>query len=248
MLGIQTRSSIEALRLAAQFLREKVNCTACMLARPGCEQYQKIFNSAGFRCFSYNYYNEDMGALNTYGLVADLITAPEFSVVLLDTCTQNPTGLTPGIEEWKLIAHVMKCKKMIPLFHLESHGIASGDIALDTWPIRYFADCGFDFLVAQSFVQNFGLYCKQYFGSLFICLTSFIADESVGHLMVVVNNTTQLVTVRSQFERILLDHDKQCASSIVSSVVAKVLTTRRLRKDWYKSSRIMIKTCLIQCS
>lgn len=79
-------------------------------------------------------------------------------------------------------------------------------------------------------------------------LTTFVADESVGHLMVVVNNTTQLETVRSQLERILLDHDKQCASSIVSSVVAKVLTTKRLRKDWYKSSRIMIKTCLIQYS
>lgn len=63
--------------------------------------------------------------------------------------------------------------------------------------------------------------------------------------MVVVNNITQLQTVRSQFERILLDHDKQCASSIVSSVVAKILNTRSLRKDWYNIDRDMSNTIFI---
>lgn len=160
MLGIQTRSSLEALRLAAEFLREKVNCNTCMLAYPHSQQYEQIFKRAGFMCSNYNYFCEDKGEINIYGLVADLLAAPELSVVLLDVCTQNPTSLTPSIDEWKLIAHIVKCKKMIPLFHLESHGIASGDLSQDTWPVRYFADCGFDFICAQSFVQNFGLYSE----------------------------------------------------------------------------------------
>lgn len=232
MLGIQTRSSLEALRLAAEFLREKVNCNTCMLAYPHSQQYEQIFKRAGFMCSNYNYFCEDKGEINIYGLVADLLAAPELSVVLLDVCTQNPTSLTPSIDEWKLIAHIVKCKKMIPLFHLESHGIASGDLSQDTWPVRYFADCGFDFICAQSFVQNFGLYSEWQRGCRAVYLFLIPADESLGQLMIVAGNKTQLQTIRSQFESMLLDHGRQCSSTLASRVVTKILNDQRLHRDW----------------
>jgi len=145
-----------------------MKCNVCLLARPCSEHYERIFKSVGFTCSTYQYYNEDKGELNIYGLVADLMTAPEGAVVLMDACAQNPTSLNPTIDEWKLIAHIVKCKKMIPIFHLESHGLASGDLSQDTWPVRYFADSGFDLLCVQSFVQNFGLYGESFMYTVFI--------------------------------------------------------------------------------
>ncbi|KAM8708622.1 hypothetical protein ACLKA7_015573 [Drosophila subpalustris] len=215
VLGIQTRSSLDALRLAAQFLRDKMRCSVCLLARPCSEQYERIFKQAGFICNTYQYYNEDKCELNIYGLVADLMTAPEGAVVLMDACAQNPTSLNLTIDEWKLIAHIVKCKRMIPIFHLELHGLASGDPAQDTWPVRYFADSGFDLLCVQSFVQNFGLY-----------------DDTLGHLMVVISNSTQLETVRDQFEATLVENSAECSSVFASRVVAKILNNVTLRNDW----------------
>lgn len=131
-----------------------------MLARPSSGLWEHIFKSSGFTCHSYQYYSEDRGELNIYGLVADLMTAPEGAVVVLDACAHNPTGLDPSVDEWKLIAHIIRCKKLLPLFHLESHGLVTGDTVQDSWAVRYFVDSGFDLLCAQSFVKNFGLYSK----------------------------------------------------------------------------------------
>ncbi|XP_064545380.1 aspartate aminotransferase, cytoplasmic-like [Drosophila montana] len=215
VLGVQTRSSLDALRLAAQFLHQKMQFNVCMLPRPSCELCERIFKSAGFTCQSFQYYCEAKGELNIYGLVADLMTAPEGAVVLLDACAQNPTGLDPSIDEWKLIAHIIKCKKLLPLFHLESHGLASGDTAQDSWAVRYFVDSGFDLLCAQSFVKSFGLH-----------------NETVGQLMVVLKNSIQLETVREQFEAMLLESNEKSCSVFASRIVAKILTNASLRHEW----------------
>ncbi|XP_062131716.1 aspartate aminotransferase, cytoplasmic-like [Drosophila sulfurigaster albostrigata] len=215
VLGIQTRSGLDALRLAAHFLRDKMKCNVCLLARPCSEHFEPIFKRAGFTCHGYQYYSEEKVELNIYGLVADLMTAPEGAVIVLDACAQNPTSLSPTIDEWKLIAHIVKCKKMIPVFNLEFHGLASGDTSQDTWPVRYFAEFGLDLLCVQSLVQNFGLY-----------------DEALGHLMAVVSNATHLESVKDQLESSLLEHNAQCSSVFASRVVSKVLTNATLRQDW----------------
>ncbi|KAH8370854.1 hypothetical protein KR093_005212, partial [Drosophila rubida] len=215
VVGIQMRSAADGLRLAAHFLNEKMKCKVCLLAQLCSEHYEPIFKQAGFTCKRYQYCDVERNALNIYGLVADMMTAPDGAVIVLDACAQNPTNLTPTIDEWKLIAHIAKCKKMIPIFYLESHGLASGDTRRDTWPVRYFAEFSFDFLCVQSFVQNFGLY-----------------DETLGHLMAVVSNVTHLDTVRHQLESSVLEHNAQCSSIFASRVVAKVLTNTTLRNDW----------------
>ncbi|ALC44664.1 maker751 [Drosophila busckii] len=215
VLGVQTRSSLDALRVAAQFLREKMKCNVCLLAKPSSETYERIFKQVGFQCHSYQYFSEAKGELNVFGLVADLMTAPEGTVVLLDACAQNPTGLDPSVDEWKLISHIIKCKKMLPLLHLESHGLATGDVVQDAWPVRYFAGCGFDVLCAQSFVKNFSLY-----------------NETVGQLMIVLGNPKHLPAVREHLENMLLTEKEQSSSVFASRIVAKILTTTALHQEW----------------
>lgn len=58
------------------------------------------------------------------------------------------------------------------------------------------------------------------------------ADESLGQLMIVAGNKTQLETIRSQFESMLLDHGRQCSSTLASRVVTKILNDQRLHRDW----------------
>ncbi|XP_030374299.1 aspartate aminotransferase, cytoplasmic-like [Scaptodrosophila lebanonensis] len=196
VLGVQTRTGIDALCLAAQFLRQKMNFDTCVLARPSWELYEPIFKSIGFTCHSYQYYNAAKGELNIYGLVADLMTAPEGAVVVLDACAHNPTGIQPSIDEWKLIGHIIKCRKMIPLFMLDMQGLASGDPIKDAWPVRYFVDCGFDLFCAQSFVKNFGLY-----------------NEAVSNLMIVLSNPVHVYTVKGQIESMLCESHEESSTA-----------------------------------
>ncbi|XP_022221403.2 aspartate aminotransferase, cytoplasmic-like [Drosophila obscura] len=222
VVGIQTKNSIDALALAAQFLRKKTTRDVCLLARPCNPIYWKLFKAAGFNCQRYQYYSDTKGELNIYGLVADLMTAPDEAVVVLDACAQHPTGLDPSADEWKLLLHIVKCKKMLPLIHLEAPGLASGDPNEDAWPVRYFADCGIDLLCAQSFVKNFGLY-----------------NETVGQLMVVPANASQLSAVRGQFESMLLDTNAECSSVHASRIVAKILNDDKIRSDWGQTLKEM---------
>ncbi|KAH8313050.1 hypothetical protein KR067_011982 [Drosophila pandora] len=215
VIGIQTKSSHEALVLAAKFLRRKLNLEVCLLARPCNAEYWNIFRRAGFNCQSYQYYSDVKGQLNTYGLVADLMAAPEGAVVILDACAHNPTGTDPSVDEWQLIGHIVKCKKMLPVIHLESAGLASGDVNQDAWPVRYFAETGVDFLCAQSFDKNFGLY-----------------NDTIGQLMIVLANAEHYNKTKQNFEEII--SEKNADSSAVSSsrIVAKVLNCREMRNNW----------------
>ncbi|XP_034656573.1 aspartate aminotransferase, cytoplasmic-like [Drosophila subobscura] len=222
VVGIQTKNNIDGLALAAQFLRQKTTRDFCLLARPCNTIYWKIFKAAGFNCQRYQYYSDTKGELNIYGLVADLMTAPDEAVVVLDACAQHPTGLDPSTDEWKLLLHIVKCKKMLPLIHLEAPGLASGDPNEDAWPVRYFADSGIDLLCSQSFVKNFGLY-----------------NETVGQLMVVLANSAQLNAVRGQFESMLLDKNAECSSVYASRVVAKILSDDKIRSDWSQTLKEM---------
>ncbi|XP_002132793.2 aspartate aminotransferase, cytoplasmic-like [Drosophila pseudoobscura] len=222
VVGIQTKNSIDALALAAQFLRHKTTRDVCLLARPCNPIYWQIFKEAGFNCQRYQYYSDARGELNIYGLVADLMTSPDGAVVVLDACSQHPTGQDPSVDEWKLLFHIVKCKKMLPLIHLDSPGLASGDPNEDAWPVRFFSDCGIDVLCAQSFVKNFGLY-----------------NETVGHLMVVLSNVAQVHAFRGQFESMLLDKNAECSSVHSSRIVAKILTDEKLRSEWCQTLKDM---------
>ena len=120
-----------------------------------------MFLHAGFKDVStYRYWDEPNRALDINGMLEDLNNAPEDSVVVLHVCAHNPTGIDPTQEQWKEIADVIEKKKLFPFFDCAYQGFASGDLARDGYSVKYFAERGFEFLCAQSFAKNFGLYSK----------------------------------------------------------------------------------------
>ena len=46
--------------------------------------------------------------LDFEGMLQDIKTAPEKSIILLHACAHNPTGVDPTEEQWKAIAAAVK--------------------------------------------------------------------------------------------------------------------------------------------
>ena len=102
----------------------------------------------------YRYYNKDTIGLDFDGMLADLIAAPDGSLVLLHACAHNPTGIDPTEEQWKQISDVMKDKQHYPFFDMAYQGFATGDTKRDAFPVRHFQSKGHNFCLAQSFAKN----------------------------------------------------------------------------------------------
>jgi aspartate aminotransferase len=75
-----------------------------------------VFSAAGVPAKTYRYWDAQGRRLDIQGMLADLQSAPEGSVVLLHACAHNPTGVDPTQEQWKQIAQVMKARKQLPFF------------------------------------------------------------------------------------------------------------------------------------
>jgi len=94
-------------------------------------------------------------------MIADIQAAPPGSIICLHACAHNPTGIDPSEEQWKGIAATIKARGHLPYFDMAYQGFASGNLGKDAYAIRLFALQKFEFLVAQSFAKNFGLYGER---------------------------------------------------------------------------------------
>ncbi|CAH0394403.1 unnamed protein product [Bemisia tabaci] len=167
-LSVQTLGATGALSIGARFLRQCLGRTHFYLSDPCWEFHEALFMQAGFvQSSRYRYWNAEKRCIDMDGLMEDLSKAEPYSVVLLQTCAHNPTGCDPTPEQWAKIASLMRKNKLFPFLDMAYQGFASGDIGEDAEVVRYFVDQGFEFMCAQSFSKNFGLY-GQRAGSLTI--------------------------------------------------------------------------------
>jgi len=165
LLGI---SGTGAVRLGAEFLSRYWNTKIVYSSNPTWGNHKAIFNNAGIKYEEYRYWNPKTLGLDLAGMLEDLEKAPEGSIILLHACAHNPTGIDPTLDEWKQIAVTIRRKKHIPFFDSAYQGFASGDLAKDATAVRYFASEGFEFLVAQSFAKNFGLYGTNFASFIYL--------------------------------------------------------------------------------
>lgn len=94
-------------------------------------------------------------------MLESLASAPRGSVVLLQACAHNPTGLDPTPKQWEDIATTVQEAGLLPFFDCAYQGFATGDLERDSFPIRHFLARGMDMFVAQSFSKNLGLYGQR---------------------------------------------------------------------------------------
>lgn len=151
----QSISGTGALRIGGEFLnRFYPHGKTIFIPTPSWANHNAVFKDSGLDVQKYRYYNKDTIGLDFDGMVADLKSAPEGSMVLLHACAHNPTGIDPTEAQWKQISAVMKEKKHYPFFDMAYQGFASGDTNKDAFPIRHFIKEGHTICLAQSFAKN----------------------------------------------------------------------------------------------
>jgi aspartate/tyrosine/aromatic aminotransferase len=141
-----------------QFLPEG---TTVYVPDPTWGNHYGVIEAAGLKPGKYRYLNKDTMKVNINGLLEDLQNAPDRSVILLHVCAHNPTGVDPTKDDWKQIAQVIKKKNHVTFFDSAYQGFASGDLDQDAYSVRLFVDEGIEFLAAQSYAKNFGLYGER---------------------------------------------------------------------------------------
>jgi len=96
--------------------------------------------------------------LDLKGMIQDIESLPDDTVVLLQPCGHNPTGIDPSTEEWdELLKVFLKRPKLFPFFDTAYLGFASGNLDRDRYPMKLFNKNKLNMVCTNSFAKNFGL-------------------------------------------------------------------------------------------
>jgi len=211
----QSLSGTGALRIGCEFIaRYLPKGTTILYSKPTWGNHNAIFNASNLPSKPHRFWDAKGRKLDIEGMLEDLRSAPERSVVLLHACAHNPTGVDPTKEEWKRIAEVMKQKNHLPFFDSAYQGFASGDLEQDAWALRYFVEQGFEMVTAQSFAKNFGLY-----------------NERIGTVSVVCKNAQHCKNVLSQM-KIVIRQSYSNPPAYGARLVSVVLSDPQLFAEW----------------
>lgn len=178
-------------------------------------------SDSDFQVKSYRYYKPSTRGFDFEACMEDLEKMPEGHVILLQGCAHNPTGVDPSKEQWQQMVEVVKRRKLLPFLDLAYQGFASGDTERDAYAVRLVAEQGLEFLVAQSFAKNMGLY-----------------GERVGALTFVVREQEELARVMSQL-KVLIRRMYSNPPRHGAQLAAKVLNTPELRALWLNEVKAM---------
>ncbi|KAG6990968.1 hypothetical protein G7Y79_00060g092720 [Physcia stellaris] len=210
----QSISGTGALRIGGEFLARFYPSKKIYIPTPSWANHNAVFKDSGLQVEKYRYYDKDTIGLDFEGMVADLKSAPEGSLVLLHACAHNPTGIDPTENQWKQISDVVKEKKHYPFFDMAYQGFASGDTDRDAFPVRHFVAQGHQLCLAQSFAKNMGLY-----------------GERVGAFSIVCDSAEEKKRVDSQI-KILVRPLYSNPPVHGARIAAEILNDPSLNKQW----------------
>jgi len=218
----QGLSGSGTLRIGAEFLSRHYNRSKTIyIPNPTWPNHRNIFGDAGLTVKEYRYFDKKSIGLDLVGLLEDIKAAPNGSIILLHVCAHNPTGIDPSQEQWKQIAAVIKEKEHLTFFDSAYQGFATGDLDTDAFSIRYFASQNLEFLCAQSFAKNMGLY-----------------NERIGNLLIVTETAEIGERVKSQTKRIVRGMVSNCPAH-GARICSKILNTPELFAEWDQNVKLM---------
>lgn len=198
---LQALSGTGSLAIAAQFIHQFMPGKTVYISNPTWPNHKNIFALAGVPWETYRYFNPETVGLDFEGMIEDIDAAPEGSIILLHGCAHNPTGIDPTKEQWSQIADAIEKKGHMAFFDVAYQGFASGSLDEDAYAPRYFESRGLEFMVAQSYSKNLGLY-----------------GERVGALNVITSDSDTCGRVLSQLKRISRCAYIVCGNVYVSSL------------------------------
>ena len=148
------------LYLGGVFAKETLGVSHAAVPNPTWGNHIALFKKAGLEVSQYAYYDKAAGDVNIEGLLEDLRRVPERSLVLLQVCCHNPTGMDLSRQQWQRVLEVVKQKDHLAFLDMAYQGFAAG-LEEDAWPVRLFAEAGVDFLLSVSLSKGFSIYGER---------------------------------------------------------------------------------------
>jgi aspartate aminotransferase len=210
---LQTPGGTGGLRVAGDFLKQKLAVNRIWLSQPTWENHRGVFSAAGLEVGTYTYFDAARNCLDLDGMLASLRQVPAGEAVCLHACCHNPSGFDPTVDQWREIAGVLAERRLVTLvdFAYQGFGIGLREDAAGVMELCGQLD---ELLICSSFSKNFGLY-----------------NERVGALT--------LVGPTPQATAAALSHAKMCVRTNYSNppfhggaVIRTVLSDPALRAQW----------------
>ena len=209
----QTPGGTGALRVAADFIAANLPGSTVWVSNPTWANHPNIFEAAGLSVNSYPYFDVETNGVRFGDMLTALRTIPANDVVLLHACCHNPTGVDLSEAQWAEVAETLSTRGLLPLLDFAYQGFGDG-LREDAAGLLTLAEQVPEFLVANSFSKNFGLY-----------------RERIGALTVVAENSEAAQAALSHVkQRIRANYSNPPAHG--SAIVTTILTDAELRAQW----------------
>ncbi|KAF4546971.1 Aspartate aminotransferase-like protein 1 [Elsinoe fawcettii] len=216
--SIQTIAGTGANHLAALVLAKTCRPRRVWISDPTWINHHEIWRTIDdtIERTTYPYFDHASFRISFDDLLSLLRSeAREGDAIILHACAHNPTGTDFSREQWQAVAEICEEKRLLPVFDSAYQGFATGSLADDAWSMRYFMrHTSLDFLVAQSFSKNFGLY-----------------GERVGALHVVCRSQSAARNMSGLLTR-LSRAEITSAPINGARIIAKILTDEKLKRQW----------------
>ncbi|KAI0561108.1 aspartate aminotransferase [Gracilaria domingensis] len=187
VVTLQALSGTGALRVGFAFIANFIGTRLVYIPNLTWSNHRNVVPQSGLPpTRNYRYFEPHTRAVEIGGLLQDLSTAIEGSIVVFHGCAHNPTGADPSEADWQRILEVVKSKKLVPFFDNAYQGFAFGNLDTDAWSTRLFVESGIDMFVAQSYAKNMGMY-----------------GERVEALNVILSSSESVTVVRSQLKHLI---------------------------------------------
>lgn len=210
-----------ALRLAIDFIANRLHKSALWLPQPTWKNHVAIAEAAGLKIERYPYVGRD-NRLDFAAMLAGLKAVPAGDVVLLHACCHNPTGFDPTHAQWQEILAVVKARGLLPLIDFAYQGFGEG-LDVDAYSVRLFATQLDELLVTQSCSKNFGIY-----------------RERTGSFIAIAKDEEKMLDVRSQLATVArANYSNPPAHG--AAVVATILDSAELTRQWHAELDEMLK-------
>lgn len=217
---IQSVGSSGGLKVGADFIKRYFPSTTVLVSDPTWDNHRAVFEGAGLKVKTYPYYDAKTGGLCFDAMLAALSSAEKRSVVVLHACCHNPTGVDLTKAQWQQLLPVLQERELVPFVDLAYQGYGESIIA-DAFVVRFFANSGASFFVANSFSKSMGLYGERCGALSVVCPDGAQAANVLGQLK---------ATVRRNYSNPPM-HGSQ--------IVARVLTDPELRPMWEAEVALM---------
>jgi aspartate/tyrosine/aromatic aminotransferase len=209
----QTPGGTGALRVAADFLKQKVGAGRIWCSKPTWANHPSVFKAAGLDVATYPYLDDNGTGLDFEAMMSAVKEIPAGDVICLHACCHNPTGVDPSVNQWREIGEALQRQGVLPLVDFAYQGFAEG-LDEDASGLRMLAELCPEMLICSSFSKNFGLY-----------------GERVGAMTAVADSQGTA--------KVVLSHVKICIRTNYSNppkhggaIVATVLSDPELRAKW----------------